>query len=63
METITKNKNHKKAGLGIALEAVGGQRQKNIVEKRAGQKLVPGKSLEQIRVEAVRQLREMGVLI
>jgi len=25
-------------------------------------KMVPGKSLEQIRIEAVRQLREIGVL-
>ena len=63
METITKNKNHKKAGLDIGFKVVGGQRQKNVVQKRAEQKLVPGKSLEQIRVEAVRQLREMGVLI
>jgi hypothetical protein len=63
METITKNKNHKKANLGVALKAAGGQRHKGIVQKQAEQKLVPGKSLEQIRVEAVRQLREMGILI
>ena len=53
METFIQNKSRKKMMLKVA----GGQR------KKAERKLVPGKSLEQIRIEAVRQLREMGILV
>jgi len=58
MATIMQNKRRKIAALKIAKPT-----QKAFGHKLAKQKLVPGKSLEQIRIEAIRQLREMGVLI
>jgi len=58
MATIMQNKRQK-----IAARKIPKATRKAFGQIPAKQKLVPGKSLEQIRIEAVRQLREMGVLI
>lgn len=56
METITRNKPVKITGNKPGISKSG-------VMAMTEKKRIPGKSLEQIRVEAVRQLREMGILI
>lgn len=55
METATQHKNRRKSAVNMAAGA-----DKNKKAKKQG--LVPGKSLEQIRQEALAQLREMGLL-
>jgi len=56
MKTITINKSEKRTGKILEIK----QAPQKIAPR---QKLVPGKSLEQIRVEAVKQLQELGILI
>ena len=58
METIIRNKLVKITG-----NKPGISKAERIVAAATAQKRIPGKSLEQIRIEAVRQLREMGILI
>ena len=62
METTTINKNRNKKGI-TALKVGGGPRQKNVRQKTIGRDLVPGKTIEQIQIEAVRRLRELGIFI
>jgi len=57
METISKYKNRKNAAGDMKLKV---SRIKKTGEDHP-QKLVPGKSLEQIRQEALQLLREMGI--
>ncbi len=58
METIIPNKPVKING-----NKSGASKTETMVAAVTGKKRIPGKSLEQIRTEAVRQLREMGILI
>lgn len=56
MEAAIQNKNQRKPELNLAVKA---ERAKKAAKP---QRMVPGKSLEQIRQEALAQLREMGLL-
>ena len=57
METIIRNKTRKITGGKSGISKAG-----RMVAAVPEKKRVPGKSLEQIRIEAVQQLREIGIL-
>ncbi|MFA6375881.1 MAG: hypothetical protein WCX69_00570 [Candidatus Paceibacterota bacterium] len=57
MHTIAQNK-HKK----ISNAKIKACLSRKAAAAEPPSKMIPGKSLEQIRIEAVRQLREIGVL-
>jgi len=59
MKTITQ-----RSGAGLKTKRITRQKTaaKNVVTGTR-QKLVPGKSLEQIRIEAIRRLGEIGIFI
>jgi len=54
METLIRNRKSKKYGYGL---------RKNNDRKKTGNTLTPGKTIEQIQAEAVRRLREIGIVI
>lgn len=60
MGIIIKNKSGKELADGLAIKGAGG-----CLLETAGSRIkpVPGKSLEQIRKDAVRRLRQIGIFI
>jgi|GEM_PF-5241024 hypothetical protein len=61
MDTITQNKNQLKNTAPVKLAAQ--RRRKNTRAKATNPELMPGKTIEQIRTEAVQHLREIGIII
>jgi len=60
METISQSKNPKKI---TAVGITRGQQHRGVAQKNGEIKLAPGKTIEQIHIEAVRQVRQMGIMI
>jgi len=58
MEIISQNKIQRKASESLKIKVAKTKKFDNLGQP---QNMVPGKSLEQIRLEALQQLREMGL--
>ena len=62
MELITRNKDRRNSGAKIAFKT-NGRQQAGVAPKLDGRPIATGKTLEQIRAEAMRRLRDIGLFL